>query len=89
VGIGRRTFYRWRDEDEDFREKVEDIHEAVIDWTESQLRKSIKSGQYIPAIFYLKTQGKKRGYIEKTEHEHSGAMTFEISEKFLPKEEKE
>ena len=85
VAIGRQTFYRWMKDDEDFKGKVMAIEEGLIDWAESQLRKSMKEGHYVPTIFFLKTKGKKRGYIEKTEHEHSGAIKFEASDEFLPK----
>ena len=85
VVIGRQTFYRWMKDDEEFKAQIVAIEEGLIDWAESQLRKSMKDGQYVPTIFFLKTKGKKRGYIEKTEHEHSGAIKFEASDKFLPK----
>ena len=89
VPIDRKTFYAWMKSDEDFKGKIVAIEEGLIDWAESELRKSMKAGQYVPTIFFLKTKGKKRGYIEKTEHEHSGAIKFEASNEFLPKPNKE
>jgi hypothetical protein len=67
VGIDRTTHYRWLNEDEDYKKAVEDIAEVVIDFAESQLHKQIKEGNQSSTIFYLKTKGKKRGYIEAQE----------------------
>ena len=38
-----------------------------MDFAESQLHQQIKDGSVAATIFYLKTKGKKRGYIEKSE----------------------
>ena len=67
VGIGRTTFYGWMKDDEDFARKVKDIENIALDFAESQLHKQIKDGSTAATIFYLKTKGKKRGYIERTE----------------------
>lgn len=67
VGIGRTQFYDWCNEDEDFKKAVDDIDNIAIDFAESQLHKQIKGGNSTSTIFYLKTKGKKRGYIERTE----------------------
>ena len=76
TGISRETYYRWLGEDVFFAKTCEEIQEQAIDFVESQLLKNIEgrnySGRIMPPdttamIFYLKTKGKKRGYIEKTE----------------------
>ena len=67
VGVGRTTFYGWLDSDKDFKEAVDDIQNIALDFAESQLHKQIKDGNTTATIFYLKTKGKKRGYIEKNE----------------------
>lgn len=85
VGIDRRTHYRWLQEDEDYKAKVESLSDLAIDFAESQLFELIKGahrevstpdGEVIriqdapntsATIFYLKTRGKKRGYVERTE----------------------
>ena len=67
VGIDRKRHYEWLKNDEEYKIAVEDIDDVAIDFAESQLHKQIKSGQAAPTIFFLKTKGKKRGYIEKQE----------------------
>lgn len=67
VGIGRTQFYTWLKEDEAFKIAVEDVENIALDFAESQLHQQIKSGGTAATIFYLKTKGKKRGYIERTE----------------------
>jgi ACT domain-containing protein len=66
VGIGRSTYYRWRDSDEDFEEKLDAVKEEKIDFAESALFEKIKKGDTISIIFFLKTIGKSRGYIENS-----------------------
>ena len=67
VGIGRTTFYQWLKDDEEFAKQVDDISNITLDFAESQLHKQIKDGNTSATIFYLKTKGKKRGYIERQE----------------------
>jgi hypothetical protein len=67
AGIARSTFYRWMDEDETFKAAVEEIREASIDHVENKLFNLIDSGDTGSTIFFLKTRGKKRGYVERTE----------------------
>ena len=65
--VGRTTFYGWLKDDEDFRKKVEELSNVALDFAESQLHKQIGDGNSSATIFYLKTKGKKRGYIERSE----------------------
>ena len=77
VGIGRTQFYSWLKEDEEFSKQVKDVENIALDFAESQLHKQIQDGNTAATIFYLKTKGKKRGYIERQEIEHQGGITIE------------
>ena len=67
VGISRTQFYSWMKEDEEFKEAVEDISNVALDFVESRLHQQIKDDSTAATIFYLKTKGKKRGYVERQE----------------------
>jgi hypothetical protein len=67
VGISRTTFYEYYKTDKDFAKAVNSIEDIAIDFAESQLHKQIKEGNSTSTIFFLKTKGKKRGYIERVE----------------------
>ncbi len=70
--IGRTQFYQWLKDDPDFKEAVEGIKDIALDFAESSLHKQIKEGSTPATIFYLKTKGKHRGYIERTEIDLGG-----------------
>lgn len=65
--ISRQTYYNWLAADAEFRQEVESVGEEMIDFAENALHKKIAEGDTTSIIFYLKTKGKKRGYIERTE----------------------
>lgn len=67
VGIDRGTHYYWMRTDEEYKSQVEDLQDVTLDFAESQLHKQIQDGNVSATIFYLKTRGKKRGYIEGQE----------------------
>ena len=66
-GITRQTFYNWKENDQKFRQLVDQIDEESVDFAESALKKQIQDGDTTATIFYLKTKGKRRGYVEKQE----------------------
>jgi isopentenyldiphosphate isomerase len=74
VDIARQTHYRWLQEDEDYKKEVDAIGDMTIDFAESKLHEQINKGDTTSIIFFLKTKGKKRGYIERQEIEHTGIV---------------
>ena len=67
--VGRTTYYQWLKEDPEFAKAVKDVQEIALDFAESQLHKQIKEGSTAATIFFLKTKGKQRGYVERQEIE--------------------
>jgi hypothetical protein len=69
VGISRDTHYRWLKEDPDYNSRVNELDNIALDFAESHLHMLIKDGSAAATIFYLKTKGKRRGYVERQEIE--------------------
>ena len=67
--ISRRTYYYWLKK-EAFAEIVFNQKEELIDYVESKLIANIKHGERASIMFFLKTQAKHRGYVEKQEIVH-------------------
>jgi hypothetical protein len=65
VGIDPSTFYRWLKADRKFAKDVAALGNVALDFVESKLFKRIQDGDTTSIIFYLKTKGRDRGYIEK------------------------
>ena len=79
-GIGYRTVCRYVAEYPSVKEAAQDAKEAMLDFAEGKLYSKIRDGDNTAIIFYLKTQGKSRGYIERQEVEHSGTIARDIDE---------
>lgn len=71
VGISRVTYYNWIEKDKKFKEQCEEIQDAAIDFVESKLLENIRENDTTSIIFYLKTKGKSRGFVEKQQIEHN------------------
>lgn len=69
LGISRKTFYEWKEKKKKLSEGLEAAEEAIIDFAESKLVEHINNDDVQALIFFLRTKGKKRGYVEKTEAE--------------------
>lgn len=68
-GISRRAYYDWYEGNPKFRQEVDAQKESLIDFAESKLHMNIKEGKEASIFFFLKTQAKKRGYIETVENQ--------------------
>ena len=81
VGISRKTHYRWMIEDKQYKEDVLEVDNMALDFAESALHNNIREGKETSTIFFLKTKGKKRGYIEKQEIDNiNHNVSLELSE---------
>lgn len=79
VGINRNTHYNWMKDDPQYAQDIKDCLERSIDFAEASLMKNIQDGNTTATIFYLKTKGKNRGYIERQEITGAdGARMFEV-----------
>ena len=67
LGTSRTTLHAMINQHAKLREAVEDAREAMKDFAENKLFSNIKEGKETSLIFYLKTQAKDRGYIERQE----------------------
>lgn len=78
-GISRQTYYNWYKDDPSFRRRVMDIEERNLDLAEMKLLNAIREGKTAELLFYLKTKGKKRGYVERQEITGAeGQKLFEV-----------
>ena len=67
LGCSSRTVYNYRDKYSSVAEAWADIKERRHDFVENALHGQIKEGNVTAIIFYLKTQCKERGYVERQE----------------------
>ena len=78
-GISRQTYYNWIKQDLGFATKCKDIEERNLDLAEMKLLNAIREGKTAELLFYLKTKGKKRGYVERQEITGAeGQKLFEV-----------
>jgi phage-related tail protein len=71
IGIVRQTHHNWLKDDPLYKQAYDEIDDFVLDFAENALMKQMSSGNVIATIFFLKCKGKKKGYIEKQEIEHT------------------
>lgn len=67
AGISRATYYIWRDADPAFKEACMEAYEERKDFAESILLEKIREKDTPSVLFFLKTQAKDRGYVERVE----------------------
>ena len=67
LGCTPMTVYNYRDRFVSVAEAWQGIREKRTDFVENKLQQQIDSGNITAIIFYLKTQAKDRGYVERQE----------------------
>lgn len=67
AGISRSTHYQWMQDDIEYKKQVDELNNVCLDFAESKLFDNIRKNKETSTIFFLKTRGKNRGYIERQE----------------------
>jgi len=76
--VDRHTIYNWIEQD-GLQQAVIDGRNTRLDFVESKLDQKIDGGDTTAIIFFLKTQGKSRGYVERQELTGAdGKKLFEV-----------
>jgi hypothetical protein len=79
LGCSVKTIYNYRDKFVTVAEAWANIKERRHDFVENALHKQIKEGNVTAIIFYLKTQAKSRGYVERQEFAHGGKLGVNVT----------
>lgn len=83
LNISRTMWYRWREKHPGLDELLKESEEGLIDFAETKLMENIQNGDVTSLIFFLKTKGKGRGYVETVKNEVT-LNPFEELMKALP-----
>lgn len=83
LNISRSAWYKWRKTRKGLDERLKESEDALLDFAESKLLEKIQEGDNTCLIFFLKTKGKDRGYVETVENKVT-VNPFEDLMKRLP-----
>jgi DNA-binding Lrp family transcriptional regulator len=78
LGMDRASLSRRINKSEKLKTACEEISESMVDLAEGKLLLALRNGNMTAIIFYLKTKGKARGYIERSEFTGAGGGPVEI-----------
>ena len=80
LGVSRQAVYLMADRHLMVREAIEDARERILDVAEGRLYKRIVNDDMTAIMFLLKTLGKKRGYVERSERQYSANININVQE---------
>jgi len=79
LGVDRVSLYKWIEQD-GLEQAVIEGRNSRLDFVEGKLDQKIDGGDTTAIIFFLKTQGKSRGYVERQEITGAdGKKFFEVT----------
>lgn len=71
-------YYALMKRDPEFKRRVLEIQERQIDRVERKFLEKCEAGDIYCLLFYMKTKGQRRGYIERQQVEHMGGTQNRI-----------
>lgn len=80
LGVNRSTIWARVKESKTLQESLDNARQTMLDDAEDTLYSKALAGDITALIFFLKTQGKNRGYTERYEHGGIGGEPIQISE---------
>lgn len=80
LGVTRQAIYHMAARYPIVKEAMEDAREKIIDVAEGRLYKRIVNDDLTAIMFLLKTLGKKRGYVERSERQYSANININVQE---------
>jgi hypothetical protein len=79
LGVSRQAVYTFMAKHPNIKEALDESRERMLDNVESALYNQALAGNTTAMIFFLKTQGKSRGYIERQEVAPQAIMNIDMS----------
>ncbi len=79
LGCSKSTVYEYLERYPSLKGVLAEARESAIDFVESALMKAIEAGNLTAIIFFLKTQGKSRGYSERPEDQPETDFKFTLN----------
>lgn len=76
--VSRTAVLQWIAADPEAQQALKDARETALDNAEDALGNAVKRGEGWAVCFYLKTQGKGRGYVEQADVNHGGAIKIVV-----------
>lgn len=78
LGCSPQTIHAYRKRHPQVERACQEARDEITDVAELALYEKIREGEGWAVCFYLKTQGRDRGYVERTEQEHSGGLVVKV-----------
>lgn len=79
LGVTRMTLYNYMKRWPKVQAAYEDASNETLDLAELGLYKAIKDGKLAAIMFALKTKGRKRGYVERTETQEVTELEIKVT----------
>ena len=79
LSVDRTTVYRYINKYVSVKQALDDARAELLDMTESKLFEAVKGGNVPAIMFVMKTIGKDRGYVERSQLEMSGEINHVVN----------
>ena len=79
LGVTRSAITHYLERYPALKKNVTEAEEAILDLAENKLQTKIDSGDMKAIKFFLETKGKRRGYVPRTEQEHTGIEPIQFN----------